>query len=91
LGFCDDSLGTYAPQPYRTTTVSSKGQVVLPAELRQQDGIKPEQEFEVERIECGEYRLKRVKRRRNEGLVDWLLRCPENSLWSALRRLTKGY
>ena len=59
-----------------TTTVSSKGQIVLPAEIRQQDGVKPGQQFEVERIDCGEYRLKRVKRRRNEGLVKLLLACP---------------
>jgi AbrB family looped-hinge helix DNA binding protein len=59
-----------------TTTVSSKGQIVLPAEIRQQDGIKPGQQFEVERIECGEYRFKRKPRRRNEGLVRLLLACP---------------
>ena len=59
-----------------TTTVSSKGQVVLPAELRQQAGVKPGQTFEVERIDCGEYRLKRKQRRRNEGLVKLLLACP---------------
>jgi AbrB family looped-hinge helix DNA binding protein len=59
-----------------TTTVSSKGQVVLPAEIRQQDGVKAGQTFEVERIDCGEYRLKRKQRRRNEGLVKLLLACP---------------
>ncbi len=59
-----------------TTMVSSKGQVVLPAEIRQQDDIKPGQVFEVERIERGEYRLKRKVRRRNEGLVKLLLACP---------------
>jgi AbrB family looped-hinge helix DNA binding protein len=59
-----------------TTTMSSKGQIVLPAELRQQDGVKTGQMFEVERIECGEYRLKRKTRRRNEGLVKLLLACP---------------
>ena len=32
------------------TTVSTKGQIVLPAELRQRDGIEPGQKFEVERI-----------------------------------------
>jgi AbrB family looped-hinge helix DNA binding protein len=67
-----------------TTTVSSKGQIVLPAELRQQDGVKPGQQFEVERIDSGEYRLKRVKRRRNEGLVDWLLNCPEKGWFQPL-------
>jgi len=41
------------------TTVSSKGQIVLPAEIREQDQIEPGQEFEVERIDRGEYRLKR--------------------------------
>ena len=70
-----------------TTTVSSKGQIVLPAELRQQDGVKPGHQFEVERIDCGEYRLKRVKRRRNEGLVDWLLRCPEKGWFQPLERI----
>jgi AbrB family looped-hinge helix DNA binding protein len=50
------------------TTVSTKGQIVLPAEFRQRDGIEPGQEFEVERVDCGEYRLKRMARRRNEGL-----------------------
>ena len=58
------------------TTVSTKGQVVLPAEFRRRDGIAPGQEFEVERIERGEYRLKRVRRRTKKGLVDLLLSCP---------------
>ena len=35
------------------TTVSSKGQIVLPAEFRQMDGIKPGQEFDVERLDRG--------------------------------------
>jgi AbrB family looped-hinge helix DNA binding protein len=69
-----------------TTTVSSKGQIVLPAEIRQQDDVKPGQQFEVERIDRGEYRLKRVKRRRNEGLVDWLLSCPEKGWFQPLDR-----
>ncbi len=69
-----------------TTTVSSKGQIVLPAEIRQQDDVKPGQKFEVERIERGEYRLKRKARRRNEGLVDWLLRCPEKGWFQPLDR-----
>jgi len=36
------------------TTVSSKGQIVIPAELREQDRIEAGQEFEVERIGRGE-------------------------------------
>ncbi|MBI3409584.1 MAG: AbrB/MazE/SpoVT family DNA-binding domain-containing protein [Planctomycetes bacterium] len=68
------------------TTMSSKGQIVLPAAIRQQDGIKPGQEFEVERIERGKYLLKRKKRPRNEGLVDWLLRCPEKGWFQPFDR-----
>ena len=49
---------------------------MLPAEIRQQDGIQPGQEFEVERLDQGQYLLKRTKRRRNEGLVELLLACP---------------
>ena len=39
-------------------------------------GIGPGDEFEVERVDAGEYRLKRTTRRPNEGLVDLLLACP---------------
>ncbi len=59
------------------TTVSTKGQIVLPAEIRQLDGIEPGQEFEIERIERGNYRLVRLNPEPNEGLVEWLLACPE--------------
>ena len=59
------------------TTISTKGQLILPAEIRQRDNIEPGQEFEVERIDRGEYRLRRREPSPNEGLVDWLLACPE--------------
>ena len=59
------------------TTVSTKGQIVLPAELRQRDGIVPGQEFEVERLDADEYRLRRLAPPPNQGLVDWLLDCPQ--------------
>ena len=59
------------------TTVSTKGQIILPAEIRQQDNVVPGQEFEVERIDRGKYRLLRRLPPPNEGLVDWLLACPE--------------
>jgi AbrB family looped-hinge helix DNA binding protein len=58
------------------TRVSSKGQIVLPAELRERDCIEAGQEFDVERIDRGEYLLKRRAPRLNEGVVDWLLACP---------------
>jgi len=63
------------------TTVSSKGQIVLPAELRHQDRIKPGQEFEVERLDRGDYRLVRRLAHPNQGLVDWLLSCPEKDFF----------
>lgn len=63
------------------TVVSTKGQVVLPAELRKQDHIEPGQVFEVERIERGQYRLVRREPRANEGLLDWLLACPEKGFF----------
>lgn len=62
---------------YMKTTVSSKGQIVLPAEFRQMDRVEQGQEFEVERIAYGEYRLARRTPRQNEGAIDWLLVCPE--------------
>ena len=68
------------------TTVSTKGQIVLPAEIRQRDGIESGQEFEVERIERGEYRLKRKERRRNEGLVKLLLACPVKGWFESMDR-----
>ena len=66
---------------YVKTRVSSKGQIVLPAELRLQDRIEAGQEFDVERVDRGEYRLVRRAERANEGLVDWLLACPEKDFF----------
>lgn len=58
------------------TTVSSKGQIVLPADLREQDRILPGQQFTVERLEAGRYLLSKELSKENEGLVDLLLACP---------------
>ena len=58
------------------TAMSSKGQIVLPAELRRRDALAPGEEFEVERLDAGDYRLTRVSRSANAGLIDWLLACP---------------
>ena len=63
------------------TTVSTRGQIVLPVELRQRDRIETGQEFEVERVDRGEYRLLRRPAHPNEGLVDWLLACPEKDFF----------
>jgi AbrB family looped-hinge helix DNA binding protein len=66
------------------TRVSSKGQIVLPAEVRRQDRVLPGQEFEVERLDRGDYRLVRRASRPNEGVVDWLLACPEKGFFVAV-------
>ena len=68
------------------TTVSTKGQIILPAEIRQRDSIESGQEFEIERIDRGEYRLKRKERRRNEGLVKLLLACPVKGWFEPMDR-----
>ena len=67
--------------PAMKTSVSTQGQIVLPAEIRRQDGVEPGQEFDVERIERGEYRLVRRAPVPNEGVVDWLLDCPEKGFF----------
>ena len=45
---------------FMRTTVSTKGQIILPPEIRREDDIKSGQEFEIERIDRGEYLLKRT-------------------------------
>lgn len=58
------------------TTISSRGQIVLPAEFRQIDRIEAGQEFDVERLDPGDYRLVRRPVASSAGAVDWLLACP---------------
>lgn len=66
------------------TTVSSKGQIVLPSELRQLDRIEPGQEFDVERLDRGDYRLVRRAARANDGALDWLLACPQKDFFEPI-------
>ena len=63
------------------TSVSTTGQIALPAEIRRRDGVEPGQEFDVERIERGKYRLVRRAPATNGGVVDWLLDCPEKGFF----------
>lgn len=65
------------------TTVSTKGQIVLPAELRELDAIEPGQEFAIERVGQGEYRLHRIKAA-NAGVVEWLLACPHKGYFEPI-------
>jgi AbrB family looped-hinge helix DNA binding protein len=66
-------------------TVSPKGQIVLPAELRQLDRIEPGQEFDVERLDRGEYRLVRRPEPLPDSAIDWLLSCPEKEFFVPIR------
>lgn len=61
---------------YVRTTISTKGQIVLPAQLRAADAIEPGEEFEIERIAPDEYRLARLTPPPNQGVVEWLRSCP---------------
>jgi AbrB family looped-hinge helix DNA binding protein len=58
------------------TTVSTKGQIVIPAELRTEDAISAGDSFEIEKVRKGQYLLRRVAEPPNKGLVKWLLACP---------------
>lgn len=49
---------------------------MIPAQLRQQDGIEAGQEFDIDRLDSGEYLLQRRSVTVNEGAVQWLLDCP---------------
>ena len=72
--------------PVMRTTVSATGQIILPAEIRREDDIKSGQEFEIERIDRGEYLLKRRTKPRNKGLVKLLLSCPVKDWFQPLDR-----
>lgn len=65
------------------TTLSSKGQIVLPVELRELDRIAPGQQFEIERLQSGEYLLKKVSTPAI-SMVEWLQRCPEKDWFQPL-------
>jgi AbrB family looped-hinge helix DNA binding protein len=63
------------------TRVSSKGQIVLPAEIRRLDRVEAGQEFEIERLDRGDYRLVRRASPKNAGVVAWLLACPDKGFF----------
>lgn len=66
------------------TKISSKGQIVLPAELRERDGLQAGQELEIERLGRGKYRLVRLADPRSRGVVDWLLACPDKGYFTPI-------
>ena len=48
------------------------------------DGIKQGQDFDIERLDRGEYRLVRRAAPKNEGIVDWLLACPRKGFFTPI-------
>lgn len=83
-GFYVDGKQVRCYLTFMTTTISSKGQIVLPAEIRRKDRLHAGQVFEIERIERGEYRLVSREPVPNEGVVDWLLACPTKDFFVSI-------
>lgn len=48
------------------------------------DHVKPGQEFDIERLDRGDYRLVRREPSRNEGALNWLLACPQKDFFVAI-------
>jgi hypothetical protein len=46
--------------------------------------ILPGQQFELERLEAGQYLLKRQPAEASAGVVDWLLSCPSSDWFQPL-------
>lgn len=66
------------------TSLSSKGQIVLPAPVRRADSLRTGDQFEVERVEAGRYLLKKTPGRPARGLVDLLRDCPGQDWFRAV-------
>jgi hypothetical protein len=45
------------------------------------DRVEPGQEFDIERIDRGDYRLVRRAAPPNEGTIEWLLACPQKDFF----------
>ena len=48
------------------------------------DDVEPGQQFDVERLDAGDYRLVRRVAPRNEGAIDWLLACPQKDFFTRI-------
>ena len=66
------------------TSVSSKGQIVLPADLREQDRVRPGEQFEIERLGSGQYLLSKSASSDKVGVLEWLRACPEKNWFRPL-------
>jgi AbrB family looped-hinge helix DNA binding protein len=58
-----------------TTTMSSKGQIVIPASIRRRHKLRPGDELLIEERE-GEVVLKKSRPSRKKSLVQWMQSCP---------------
>ena len=58
------------------TKVSTKGQIIIPAEIRAEDSIATGDTLDIKKIRKGEYLIRRVEQSPNKGLLEWLLACP---------------
>ncbi len=68
------------------TTISSKGRLLIPVEIRRQDHIEHGQEFIIERLQSGRYMLECKPKHPNEGLFEILLSCPVKDWFQPLVR-----
>ena len=59
-----------------TTVLSQKGQIVLPAAIREQLQLQAGDDFEVTIEDEDTITLRRINQPANRGLVDLLLACP---------------
>jgi AbrB family looped-hinge helix DNA binding protein len=59
-----------------TTILSTKGQIVIPGEIRERKGLRPGDELEIEEDRDA---IVIRKKRRNEGLIAHLRACPVKS------------
>jgi AbrB family looped-hinge helix DNA binding protein len=64
------------------TTLSTKGQIILPAELREKGRFFPGEKFDVHEKD-GKIILSPVKKSRNQGLVKHLRSCPHELVMPA--------
>jgi AbrB family looped-hinge helix DNA binding protein len=58
-----------------TTTLSSKGQIVIPASIRERHNFRVGDKLLIEERE-DEIILKKARRKRKKSLVQWMLDCP---------------
>jgi AbrB family looped-hinge helix DNA binding protein len=58
-----------------TTILSSKGQVVIPAPIRERQQFRPGDKLIIEEHDGGIV-LKKAKRKRKKSLLQWLRDCP---------------